>query len=388
MLEIRDVAKSYGSGSQVTHALRSISFSIAERELVCVVGPSGCGKTTLLKCIAGLMRPTRGEVVLHGQRVTAPPEEMAVVFQEYNRSLMPWSTVRNNVLLPLRHKKLAKAERTRLVEQALEAVGLTRFIDHYPWQLSGGMQQRVAIARALAYQPSILLMDEPFASVDAQTRGDLFNDLWIFEQFRSDVVPSLMRILLGFVIGSAVGIVLGIPLGMSLWARKFAMPHIEYWRAMPPPALLPISVILLHSIGNLQKVSLIAFFCIFPVLLNTIDGVRGLDPTLVDTARAYGIPAHERIRRIVLPAAFPQISAGMRISLSLAVIIMVVAEYFSSTSGVGYVLLISKNTFQLGPMWAAIVLIGLLGYLLNLAYLLAERRMLAWHRGWRAATPQ
>jgi NitT/TauT family transport system ATP-binding protein len=173
MLEIRDVAKSYGSGSTVTHALRSISFSIAERELVCVVGPSGCGKTTLLKCIAGLMRPTRGEVLLHGERVTAPPEEMAVVFQEYNRSLMPWSTVRNNVLLPLRHKKLAKDERTRLVEEALGAVGLTRFIDHYPWQLSGGMQQRVAIARALAYQPSILLMDEPFASVDAQTRGDL-----------------------------------------------------------------------------------------------------------------------------------------------------------------------------------------------------------------------
>jgi NitT/TauT family transport system ATP-binding protein len=173
MLEIRDVAKTYGSGSQVTHALRSISFSIAERELVCVVGPSGCGKTTLLKCIAGLMRPTRGEVLLHGERVTGPPEEMAVVFQDYNRSLMPWSTVRNNVLLPLRHKKLAKDERTRLVEEALGAVGLTRFIDHYPWQLSGGMQQRVAIARALAYQPSILLMDEPFASVDAQTRGDL-----------------------------------------------------------------------------------------------------------------------------------------------------------------------------------------------------------------------
>jgi len=173
MLEIRDVAKTYGSGSQVTHALRSISFSIAERELVCVVGPSGCGKTTLLKCIAGLMRPTRGEVLLHGERVTGPPEEMAVVFQEYNRSLMPWSTVRNNVLLPLRHKKLAKDERTRLVEEALGAVGLTHFIDHYPWQLSGGMQQRVAIARALAYQPSILLMDEPFASVDAQTRGDL-----------------------------------------------------------------------------------------------------------------------------------------------------------------------------------------------------------------------
>ena len=101
-----------------------------------------------------------------------------------------------------------------------------------------------------------------------------FNDLWVFEQFRSDVVPSLMRILLGFGIGSAIGVAIGVPLGMSLWARKFAMPHIEYWRAMPPPALLPISVLLLHSIGNLQKVSFIAFFCIFPVLLNTIDGIR------------------------------------------------------------------------------------------------------------------
>ena len=99
---------------------------------------------------------------------------MALVFQEYSRSLMPWTSVRNNVLLPLRHKKLSRRpSATRLVEEALEAVGLTRFIDHYPWQLSGGMQQRVAIARALAYQPSILLMDEPFASVDAQTRGDL-----------------------------------------------------------------------------------------------------------------------------------------------------------------------------------------------------------------------
>jgi NitT/TauT family transport system ATP-binding protein len=184
MLEIRELGKSYGSGDKVTHALRSITFSIGEGELVCVVGPSGCGKTTLLKCIAGLLRPTRGEVVLKGSPVTGPPEEMAVVFQEYNRSLMPWSTVRNNVLLPLRHKPLGRAERTRLVEEALAAVGLTRFIDHYPWQLSGGMQQRVAIARALANQPSILLMDEPFASVDAQTRGDLEDlVLRVHEQF-------------------------------------------------------------------------------------------------------------------------------------------------------------------------------------------------------------
>jgi len=182
-----------------------------------------------------------------------------------------------------------------------------------------------------------------------------------------------------------VGIALGIPIGLSRWARLWTMPHIEFWRAVPPPALLPISIILLHSIENRQKVAFIAFFCVFPVLLNTIDGVRGADPTLVDTARSFRIPRRERIWRLVLPAAAPQIAAGMRNSLSLAVITMVLAEWWSSTRGVGYVLLISKNTFQMAPMWAAIVLIGLLGYLLNILFLLAERRLLAWHRGWRAA---
>jgi NitT/TauT family transport system ATP-binding protein len=173
LLEIRNLGKTYGSGVKATHAIAEVSFAVHDREFVCVVGPSGCGKTTLLKCVGGLLRPSTGQVLLRGKQVTSPPEEVALVFQEYGRSLMPWASVRNNVLLPLRHKQLARAERKALVEEALGAVGLTRFIDHYPWQLSGGMQQRVAIARALAYQPSILLMDEPFASVDAQTRGDL-----------------------------------------------------------------------------------------------------------------------------------------------------------------------------------------------------------------------
>jgi NitT/TauT family transport system ATP-binding protein len=173
MLEIRSLSKTYGTGPTATHAIGDVSFTVEDGEFVCVVGPSGCGKTTLLKCIAGLLRPSQGEVLVHGRHVTSPPPEMALVFQEYSRSLMPWTSVRNNVLLPLRHKKLSRRERASLVERSLDAVGLTRFIDHYPWQLSGGMQQRVAIARALAYQPSILLMDEPFASVDAQTRGDL-----------------------------------------------------------------------------------------------------------------------------------------------------------------------------------------------------------------------
>ena len=138
-----------------------------------MVGPSGCGKTTLLKCMSGLLPPTSGEVKLHNQRVDGPPERMALVFQEYSRSLFPWLSVRQNVAFPLRRKKLDKPKVTELVENAVGSVDLTGFLDRYPWELSGGMQQRVAIARALAYQPEIMLMDEPFASVDAQTRADL-----------------------------------------------------------------------------------------------------------------------------------------------------------------------------------------------------------------------
>jgi NitT/TauT family transport system ATP-binding protein len=182
MLRIESLAKSYGD----TPAIADVGFEVSEREFVCVVGPSGCGKTTLLKCMSGLLAPTAGRVLLDGKPVLQPPEEMALVFQEYSRSLMPWMSVRNNVTLPLRHKKLDKDERARLVEEAVDAVGLSANLDRYPWQLSGGMQQRVAIARALAYQPQILLMDEPFASVDAQTRADL-EDLILAVRERYDV---------------------------------------------------------------------------------------------------------------------------------------------------------------------------------------------------------
>jgi NitT/TauT family transport system ATP-binding protein len=172
ILEVRGVSKSYGSGDHQVHAIDHLDFQIAEQEFVCIVGPSGCGKTTLLKCMSGLLEPSAGSTVFRGQTVHTPPKEMAIVFQDYSRSLFPWMTVRKNVALPLR-KRRDVSDKDRIVNGALDAVGLSKFVEHYPWQLSGGMQQRVAIARALAYQPKLLLMDEPFASVDAQTRADL-----------------------------------------------------------------------------------------------------------------------------------------------------------------------------------------------------------------------
>ncbi|MBQ0995110.1 ABC transporter ATP-binding protein [Streptomyces sp. RK62] len=173
MLDVRGLRKVYeGSGRRV-EAVRDLTFAVDPGELVCLVGPSGCGKTTLLKCMAGLLAPTGGEVLLEGRRVDGPPRGMAFVFQEYGRSLFPWMRVGENVELPLRQKGLGKTRRRVLVRDALESVGLADAAGAYPWQLSGGMQQRVAIARALAYEPRVLLMDEPFAAVDAQTRADL-----------------------------------------------------------------------------------------------------------------------------------------------------------------------------------------------------------------------
>ncbi|HEX3804783.1 MAG TPA: ABC transporter ATP-binding protein [Solirubrobacteraceae bacterium] len=172
MLEVVGLSKTYGTGEKATQAIAEVDFEVREREFCSVVGPSGCGKTTLLKCVAGLMRPTGGQAVLRGTAIDGPPKDLAVVFQDYNRSLMPWLTVRKNVSLPLR-KKVASQELNQRTDESLAAVGLEGFEDHFPWQLSGGMQQRVAIARALAYRPRILLMDEPFASVDAQTRNEL-----------------------------------------------------------------------------------------------------------------------------------------------------------------------------------------------------------------------
>ena len=180
-LDVRGLKKVYSGHGREVEAVRNLTFTIRSGELVCIVGPSGAGKTTLLRCISGLLDITEGEVILDGKKVTGPPAGMAVVFQEYGRSLFPWLTVRQNVELPLKEKGLKKNDREEKVNTALEVVGLADSADAHPWQLSGGMQQRVAIARAVAYEPSVLLMDEPFAAVDAQTRADLedlVRDLW------------------------------------------------------------------------------------------------------------------------------------------------------------------------------------------------------------------
>jgi NitT/TauT family transport system ATP-binding protein len=173
LLRAEQLKKNYIKGEKEVPACGNISFAVNKGEFVCIVGPSGCGKTTLLKCICHLLKPTIGKVFINEKEIKSPPKEMILIFQDYSRSLFPWRTVLKNVLFVLEKKALSIKERLEIARSALASVYLTGFENHYPWELSGGMQQRVAIARAIAFNPNIMLMDEPFASVDAQTRSEL-----------------------------------------------------------------------------------------------------------------------------------------------------------------------------------------------------------------------
>ncbi len=169
ILEVRKLGKRYAGAQGAVEALRDISFSIHRREFVCVIGPSGCGKSTLVRILAGLERPSAGEVLLDGKPVDGPGPDRGMVFQGY--SLFPWLTVKKNVMFGPEMNGRGKSEAERDALMWLDLVGLSRFADAYPHELSGGMRQRVAIARALINQPRILLMDEPFGALDAQTRA-------------------------------------------------------------------------------------------------------------------------------------------------------------------------------------------------------------------------
>ncbi|MHA7778018.1 ABC transporter ATP-binding protein [Roseibium sp. M-1] len=173
ILSIKDLGKTYGQGKNAFVAVDNLSLDVRSGEFVCILGPSGCGKSTLLKMISGLMAPTTGSVEMFGVEVKGVPDNLGVVLQDYSRSLFPWMRVHSNVAFGLHSLKLDARERRERVATSLKSVGLAGHEQKYPWELSGGMQQRVAIARAIAYRPQVLLMDEPFASVDAQMRAEL-----------------------------------------------------------------------------------------------------------------------------------------------------------------------------------------------------------------------
>jgi NitT/TauT family transport system ATP-binding protein len=181
-----------GPGGGSVKAIDGVTLTVEPGEFLAIVGPSGCGKSTLLQVIAGLMSPSSGAIRLGAQDVTGEPAHMVYLFQQYAKSLLPWMNVAANVMFSFRHRiAMSRGEARARCEEYLAMVGLADFADHYPWQLSGGMQQRVAIARALAAEPKVLLMDEPFSSVDALTRLDLHAlilDLWTAKRFTAVLV--------------------------------------------------------------------------------------------------------------------------------------------------------------------------------------------------------
>jgi ABC-type nitrate/sulfonate/bicarbonate transport system permease component len=209
--------------------------------------------------------------------------------------------------------------------------------------------------------------------------------LFLSDSVFQDVIPSLFRLLGGWALAVLIGVPLGILIGRSRNLWDLVNPVLQFLRAIPGPALIPIFIILLGT-ESTMRVTLIAFGSVWPILLNTIEGTRTVDPVQLDTVQAFRIPRHARLWRIVLPAALPKIFAGMRVSLALAIILMVVSELVASTNGIGYRIQNAQIMFLLTDMWCGIVLLALIGYTLNWLFLKFEGRVLGWHRGARGRT--
>lgn len=212
------------------------------------------------------------------------------------------------------------------------------------------------------------------------TLAGTFGGLWFGERFLTDVVPSLGRLLVGVVAAVIIGVAGGVLIGSIRWLRALLEPILEFFRAIPPPVLVPV-LMLLMGITDSMKVVVIISGCLWPVLLNTIEGVRGVDPVLSDSARVYGISGWARVRYLVLFSASPHILAGVRQSLSLGLILMVISEMFASSSGLGFTIVQFQRSFAIPEMWSGIVILGLLGVGLSLIFQWAERNILRWYHG-------
>ncbi|MFC4562156.1 ABC transporter permease [Nocardiopsis mangrovi] len=250
------------------------------------------------------------------------------------------------------------------------------------------MKRRIGIVLLELFVPVALLAGYGVWSHQAENfyfppLGEIlgfFVDLWVFDRVGSDLAPSLVRMLAGYAASIVLGVGAGLLLGLSRILRTAAEPVVEFLRALPAPALIPFAL-LLFGAGDGSKVFVIVLGAVWPILLNTIEGVRGVDAQQTDMARSYQIPFSARVLHIILPAASPRIFAGMRTSLAIAIILMVISEMVASSNGLGYFVLESQRSFAIPEMWTGIILLGVLGYILNWLFLLVERRALFWYRG-------
>ncbi|MET9914867.1 ABC transporter permease [Streptomyces sp. NPDC006476] len=209
-----------------------------------------------------------------------------------------------------------------------------------------------------------------------------FREVWTPARLRSDVAPSLLRLASGYLLATAAGVGLGLLIGMSRLVREVLEPVLELFRAIPPPVLVPV-IMLFAGIGDTMKVLVIAFGCFWPILLNTVEGVRSVDEVLSDTCRCYCVDGSARLRHLVLRSASPRIATGMRQSLAIGIIVMVISEMFAASNGLGFTIVEFQRSFAIPEMWSGILLLGMLGFLLSFLFALLEKRLLAWHFGLR-----
>jgi ABC-type nitrate/sulfonate/bicarbonate transport system permease component len=231
--------------------------------------------------------------------------------------------------------------------------------------------------RALSARSSAIYFP-PLSSILGSLR-----QVWLFAHFGSDAVPSLVHLALGMAIALVAGVLGGLGLGLAPFAADALSPVLEFLRAIPGVALVPAALLLL-GIGPSMQISLIAYGTLWPILLNTLDGVRSVDPVVHEVALSYRLSRWERITRVVLPAASPQIIAGVRTALSVGITVIVFSEMVGSTSGIGFQILAAQRTFAISDMWAGMIFLGIVGYLLNVAFRAVEAALLGWHRGMRA----
>lgn len=209
---------------------------------------------------------------------------------------------------------------------------------------------------------------------------DRFVELWFFEHLVEDAVPSLVRLVGGFLAGFAIAVGLGLLLGSVAALEDATRPIVEFMRALPSVALLPIMMLLLGTDDDMKVVT-IAFVSVWPILLNTVEGVRSVDPVLHQVADSYRLSRWHRIRFLVIPSAMPQIFAGARVALSMSVVAMVLTEMVGSPGGLGYFVLDAQRTFDIVAMWTGLIVLGLIGYAANKTFGLVEAGVLSWHRG-------
>ena len=270
------------------------------------------------------------------------------------------------------------ADRTRAVNRGLLAATLRLLV-------SAAAVAAWQFATEAANSPFFLPPSAIVPSMYHQWFSGPASHLWLTPDATANLVPSVTRMLAGWAIASVAGIALGVAIGRLPLLADFTEPIVHFARAVPPPVLVPV-FLFLFNIGTPMELAAIIFGVIWPVLINSIDGARHVHPGHLETARAFRIPPVTRLVRIILPSAAPKILAGLRLSLAIALVMMIVSEFVGSTNGIGREMLQDQSLFNVPGMWGVIVLLGLLGLLLNAAFSLLEHRVLAWRHATRSAT--